>query len=133
MIVVIRGLPGAGKSTYAKKHFPNALILENDMFHVRDGKYKFDVERQKEAIEWCVGMATLSALKGMDVVVANTFVHRKFIEVYQNLAASTNQPFKVIRLNTSYGSIHDVPENVLKRMRDGFEDWDGEEEVSADA
>lgn len=133
MIVVIRGLPGAGKSTYAKKHFPNALILENDMFHIRGGMYSFDSRRQQEAVEWCIAMATMSALKGMDVVVANTFVHRKYIETYRRLAEATNQWFKVIRLETQYGSIHNVPENVLKNMREGFEDWEGEEIVSADS
>lgn len=131
MIVLIRGLPGAGKSTYAKKHFPNALILENDMFHVRNGTYSFNENRQRNAVEWCVGVATASALKGMDVVIANTFVRKKFIQAYRELAESTGQQFKVIRLNTQYGSIHNVPESVMESMREGFEDYEGEEIVDA--
>jgi energy-coupling factor transporter ATP-binding protein EcfA2 len=56
-LVLIRGLPGAGKSTMAKvlalvgyEHF------EADMFFVKDGTYCYDRTRIRDAHAWCQNM-----------------------------------------------------------------------------
>jgi predicted kinase len=42
-LTIVRGLPGSGKSTYAKSL--NVFHIEADMFCMKDGKYEFDAER----------------------------------------------------------------------------------------
>ena len=50
-LILVRGVPGSGKSTFAAKVFPGAFHVENDMFHVKDGEYRFDFNKQKDVSE----------------------------------------------------------------------------------
>jgi len=128
-LTLIRGLPGSGKTTYAKEHYPNVLHLENDMFHYRNGKYCFDATKQRNAIEWCIKTTERALELGMDVCVSNTFTRRNFIISYKTLASLFGADFEVIRMTNDYGNIHDVPESVMRSMKASFEDWDGEKIV----
>ena len=50
-IVLIRGVPGSGKTTMAKTKFPNHVLCEADQFftHLGTGMYKFDPAKLREA------------------------------------------------------------------------------------
>lgn len=75
VLTVVRGVPGSGKTTYAKKNF-RCLILEQDMFHERNGVYQWSGAGMRDAVKWCV-KTTRDALRlGMDVCVVNTFTKR---------------------------------------------------------
>lgn len=124
-LTIIRGMPGSGKSTYAKNNF-NCLILEQDMFFIRNGQYKWHPSGMPSAIEWCKSMATTALENGMDVCVVNTTLKRQYVEEYKKLAEQHNASFEVIRMDTSYGNIHNVPTHVLDNMKKSFEDWPGE-------
>lgn len=126
---LIRGLPGAGKTTYAKKNF-SCIILEQDMYFQRDGKYQYSKDKMPEAVNWCKGMAKTCLSKNLDVCVVNTFTRKSFIAQYKTLADTLGAEFEVLRLNSQYGSVHNVPEQVMKSMAQGFEDWIGEKTVS---
>ena len=129
MLTIVRGLPGSGKSTYVRDHFPGVFHVENDMLHVKDGAYRFDQSRQMTAVTWCYEMIERALEHGMDAVISNTFTQRRFILPYVELCERLNIPYRVIRMETQYGNIHDVPADVMKRMTDSFEAWEGEEVV----
>ena len=48
--ILVRGVPGSGKSTFAAKVFSGAFHVENDMFHVKDGKYRFHFNIQNDDV-----------------------------------------------------------------------------------
>lgn len=48
---IVRGLPGSGKSTFAKKF--GVAHFEADMYHIQDDEYKWIGSRTKLAHEWC--------------------------------------------------------------------------------
>jgi adenylylsulfate kinase-like enzyme len=52
-LVLIRGLPGTGKSTRAKK-MRDHLHLEADMFLMVDGVYVYDQSKVRAAHEQCL-------------------------------------------------------------------------------
>lgn len=53
-LLVMRGVPGAGKSTYLSKTAPNAVVCSADHFFVRaDGKYVFEAAQLQRAHETC--------------------------------------------------------------------------------
>jgi predicted kinase len=119
-IVILRGHSGAGKTTMAKREYPDHVLCEADQFFEKDGEYKFDRSKLKQAHLWCQEKA-LSALKeGRDVVVANTFIRRWEIEPY----ISMGYPFSIITVEGSYKNIHNVPQNVVDLMRARFEHFD---------
>ena len=131
MLILIRGCPGSGKSTYCRNHFPQFLHLENDMFHINDkGEYVFNGRKQDQAVQWCMDMTDLALSRGVSVVVSNTFTKRKYLNAYIRLAERYGVPYKVIRMTADFGNVHNVPKDVLENMKRGFEDFYGEEIVN---
>ena len=125
-LILVRGVPGSGKSTFAAKVFPGAFHVENDMFHVKDGEYRFDFNKQKDAVSWCMDMCDTALRNGMDVVVSNTFTKRRYIMAYVKLAAKYGADVSVYRMTGSFKNSHSVPAAVFENMKKGFEDWSGE-------
>lgn len=125
-LILVRGVPGSGKSTFAAKVFPGAFHVENDMFHVKDGEYRFDFNKQKDAVSWCMDMCDTALRNGMDVVVSNTFTKRKYITAYAKLASEHGADVSVYRMTGSFKNSHSVPVAVFENMKKNFEDWPGE-------
>lgn len=124
---VIRGVPGSGKSTFARSRY-RCLILENDMFHVSDGEYRWSADRMSAAVDWCAQTAEHALSRGMDVCVANTFVLKKYVEFYRRMAERYGADFEVVRCvgDLSWTNVHSVPYEVLASMRSRFEPYPGE-------
>ena len=123
---LMRGAPGSGKSTAAKKLFPGTVLFENDMFLIRDGKYCWSRERVQDAIKWCTTSVENALKNGMDVVVANTFTKRRFIEAYRQIAERYNAEFIVYRCTGNYQNVHNVSDELVESFRKAMEDYDGE-------
>jgi len=125
-LVIVRGLPGSGKSTYSKAlGFKNHF--EADMFFEKDGNYKFNPALIKDAHEWCQSQTRAALERGEDVVVSNTFTQHWEMKPYLDMAKDFNADVKVVRMTTNYGSIHNVPEAAIEAMKGRFEDFCGEE------
>ncbi len=119
-LTLIRGLPGSGKTTLAKTY--PGFHFEADMFFVQDGKYQFKGERIAMAHALCRRLA-METITYSDVVVSNTFTMVKEMKPYFDLPYDT---LEVIRCVGNHGSIHDVPEKSLQRMKSRFQDYEGE-------
>lgn len=123
-LIIIRGLPGSGKSTYARSM--GRFHVEADMYHTRGGKYTFDAKNVQKAHAWCFAMFSNAVSSGIDIVVSNTFTRRWEFREYVSLAKENGYNVAVVRMTANYGSIHDVPDSVLAEMKDRFEDYDCE-------
>ncbi len=119
-LILVRGIPGSGKTTYVKNNYPDFEHYEADMFFEdSDGNYKYDSLLIKTAHEWCYSNVVRCIYHNRDVVVSNTFVERWSMDRYIQLVEENQYlDFHIVELHTSYGSIHDVPENVVQRMKD---------------
>ena len=127
-LVLVRGLPGSGKSTYAKSYFNGHIHLEADMYFVQpDGSYDWAAERLGKAHSWCFETTKIMLNNGYDVVVSNTFTMLKELNPYIELADCNDIQCAVFRMASEYNSIHNVPQVVIEKMRSRFEDY--EEEV----
>ena len=135
MLIIVRGLPGSGKSTHAKHNliriqdWDKTVHLETDMYFIKNGVYQFDGNLIKKAHEWCYKTTEVFLNQKYNVVVSNTFTQKWEFDKYLTLAEELGIPYKVIRMTGNYGNIHDVPEDILKRMADRFEDFPNEELV----
>lgn len=126
-LILIRGIPGSGKSTYARQYFSDCIHLEADMyFSAPNGEYIYDPSKIKQAHAWCQESTKIFLNNGKDVVVSNTFTTSKELDFYINYATEHNIPYAVFRMTKNYGSIHNVPSEAIDRMTARFEGIEGE-------
>ena len=121
-LFLLRGLPGSGKSTLAKqlggKHY------EADMYFVRDGEYKFDATKLKEAHEWCNGSVDFGmANEHPIIVVSNTFTQEWEMKPYYELAEKYGYVVFSLVVENRHGGVneHNVPEETLVKMENRFQ------------
>ena len=122
-LVLLRGLPGSGKSTTAKL-FHGAPHFEADMYFVRDGEYKFDVTKLKEAHEWCrSSIGGLMINEEPKLVVSNTFTQEWEMEAYYKLAETHGYRVYSLIVENRHGGIneHGVPDDKVEIMKERFE------------
>ncbi len=119
-LVLIRGLPGSGKSTLAQTYI-GFDHYEADMWFMRDGVYSFSPAHIKEAHEWCQERTRLALTASRSVVVSNTFIKKWEMKYYIELAQVLAVPYEIVIATGNYKSIHDVPIEVVERMRRSFE------------
>lgn len=131
-LYLVRGCPGSGKSTIAKKiASENGFAhFENDEFFMKNGKYCFDGKKYKEAADWCYRNIEKALRSGVSAVVSNVFVTAKSVRRYEKLAEKVHARFIVMRSNASFGDVHSVPKLVLHSMRKQFEDFPDEIDVT---
>jgi predicted kinase len=133
-IIILRGIPGSGKSTYVRDHFRGAIVCSADKFFTKDGEYKFDPSFLKDAHTYCYNQfaqACEFGEQGIFIVVDNTNSRIWEFQNYLNLAKDLNIPVSVIRFTSSVvdatnRNIHGVPIEAIQRMSDRFEDYKGE-------
>jgi len=122
-MILVRGLPGSGKSTIAKTLIGFYMHVEADQFWMVDGEYKFDANRLREAHEWCQNRTRELLTAGFNPVVSNTFTTIKELRPYFEIAKEFNIVPQVITCQAQYGNVHNVPQETLDKMKARFT-WD---------
>ena len=127
-LVLIRGVPGSGKTTLACQAYKTCYLVEADQFFLNPetGEYKFDPEKISEAHAWCQNRAKWYLKHGLNTVVANTFTRLWEMGYYVDLAKELGAELTVVRCEGRYPNSHGCPEEHVQKMRDRFEDYPGE-------
>lgn len=118
-MILVRGLPGSGKSTIAKNLIGFYMHRETDMFWGED--YNFDINRIKEAHEWCQAEVRKLLEAGFSVVVSNTFTTKKEMVPYFAMAKEFGFVPHVVLCQGQWKNTHNVPADTLERMKARFE------------
>lgn len=120
-LLLIRGLPGTGKSTMAKSVVLRGYFdihFEADMFHMERGKYNYYPARATAAHHWCLEAARVMLHNDKRVVVANTFVTIDSLAPFMRLGFNV----AVAEAKGAYTSTHNVPSEVVEQMRSRWEE-----------
>jgi len=131
-LILVRGLPGSGKTTFVEGMFPDTLHLEADMLCVSDGVYSFRADRASFRHEILRMMVNYALGEGADVVVSNTLTTLAELAPYLTMAAMFGATVAVYRMQGTYPTRHHVPEAVLQSMRNRWQDKEGEIIVPVD-
>ena len=126
-MLIIRGLPGSGKSTFAELIFQ----LTNEPIVVAEADKYFDLffngsfipARIAHAHVWCKEQVEQAIEDRKNVIVSNTFTREWEYSQYLTMAENADYNVFVMTMNNVYGhkSIHNVPEATITKMRDRFE------------
>lgn len=124
-LIILRGLPGSGKSTVAKIIQPkDKLICTADDYFMQDGIYKFDPRKLGQAHSACQSKARNAMSIGFDnIVIANTNTTEKEMQVYFDMAKEYDYRVVSLIVENRHGNIniHDVPDNKLELMKQRFD------------
>ena len=123
ILYIVRGIPGSGKSTFAKtlggQHY------EADMYFIdKNGDYNFDVTKIKDAHQWCQSFVkTDMILEYPKIVVSNTSTQEWEMKPYFDLAKEFGYTVFTIIVENRHGgkNQHDVPEDKIEQMINRFE------------
>jgi hypothetical protein len=131
-LILIRGISGSGKTTYAKQLIeqdPSLSHYEADMYFYRNGEYAFDPTKLKNAHAWCLSKTEEDLRNGKSVIVSNTFTQKWEIEPYIKLGKEMGAEIIIKKATGNYQNIHGVPPDALERMRSRWENVEGEENI----
>jgi len=131
-IVLVRGLPGSGKTTFVECFVGDPMISADDYMIDKTGCYCFDPSRLGEVHQKCLKEAEVLLKEFECVIVANTFSMRWEMQPYLDLAKANNAWHFVVDLfdngladeELATRNSHGVPIEGIQRMRARWEhDW----------
>ena len=118
-LVLVRGLPGSGKSTIAS-YFKDFEHYENDQYFEKDGVYNYKAELAGEAAKDCLDRVTQAMERGVDIVVTNTFLTYWEYKNYYRAAQDHGYKVHKVLCQDEFGSVHNVPPDRMAQMKTRF-------------
>ena len=131
VLILLRGLPGSGKSSFANLIWSSFVICEADQFfYDAEGNYNFDPSKLKEAHKYCRDKVESFMLDNQknpqfypEIIVSNTFTREWEMEEYFKLANKYGYKVVSLIIENRHGgkNVHGVPDSKINEMRNRFE------------
>lgn len=115
-LLLLRGLPGSGKSTYAAT-LTDYVNFEADTYFGTGDDYKWRGDLLGKAHEWCQNQTRQALIEGKNVVVSNTFTKLWEMQAYFDMAKELGVPVEVLEMTGNWPNIHGVSEEHIANMR----------------
>lgn len=124
VLVLLRGVPGAGKSTVADSMSSGIYpVLAADDYFMVNGEYRFDPAKLGKAHKSCQRRCKAHMERGArKIFVNNTFVKAKDMNPYVKMAQEHGYIVFSLVVENRHGGrdVHNVPEDALVRMEESL-------------
>ena len=129
-LYLVRGLPGSGKSTFARSIAKSYQIFEADQYFMKRGKYNFDPKKLKDAHHDCKQRVARRMRESLfneiffsNIVVSNTFTQDWEMKFYRCIGKRYGYKVPTIIVENRHGgnNVHGVPAEKVQVMEDRFE------------
>lgn len=136
-LVVLRGLPGSGKSRYIRINHdpdmnPGIVVCSADHFFMVDGQYKFQPYLIGQAHEECKRKVLRLMLAGCPtIIIDNTNTQKWEYALYLDMAAAFGYKANIVEVGDRQPSsietyakrnIHGVPRHAIEAMARRWEE-----------
>ena len=131
LLVLLRGLPGSGKSSFAKHMWSDFVICEADQFfYDSEGNCNFDPSKLRDAHKYCRDRVETFMSDNEknpqfypEIVVSNTFTREWEMDEYFKLAKKYDYQVVSLIVENRHGNknVHGVPDSKIEEMRNRFE------------
>lgn len=124
-IYLMRGIPGAGKTTWIKKNLPeNRVVVSADHYFMHDGQYIFDPTKLHDAHQHCFLRffnEITKLFRTANLIVDNTNIELLDIAPYVAIAQVYDFDVTIVEFRIDPGiaiarNIHGVPANKIISM-----------------
>jgi tRNA uridine 5-carbamoylmethylation protein Kti12 len=131
-LIIIRGIPGSGKTSIAHRivdsmcfrsdcgdEVADFVWCEADQFFMEHGEYHYVAHLVPTAHEWCQRKVHAAMKRGTaTVIVSNTGTVRSRLQVYHDLAREFGYQVQQIVVFGNFGTVHKVPEDSMEKFRE---------------
>lgn len=120
ILYAFRGLPGSGKTSFAKSL--NLKFFEADQYFEKFNDNKYDFKLLKKAHQYCYQSVKEELENGRSVIVSNTMTSEEEVLEYYSLAKELNVKFVSVILENRHNgeSSHNVPISSIEKMKKRF-------------
>ena len=125
-LILLRGLPGSGKTTLAvvlSEYGKYPVFSVDDYFTDENGRYEFRFQENHLAYKQCEENVKVAMQQGLEkILVHNTFTQEWEMEPYFKLAAEHGYRAHVATVENRHDgtNVHEIPEDHVERMRSKF-------------
>ena len=117
---IVRGLPGSGKTTYAKQL--GIPVVEADQYFTDfKGRYIYEPTKIQDAHAWCQKHVKQYLSNNQSVAVANIFAMLWQIDIYMDIAKQYNAKVYIHECTGEYQNVHNVPKTAIDKMKEVWE------------
>ena len=121
-LFLLRGLPGAGKTTLANS-IGGTWVEADHYFLNENGEYEFDASKLKYAHKWCQNVVKVWILNSVPkITVSNTFTQAWEMQPYYDLAKKYGYRVYSLVVENRHGgeNVHNVPREKIEEMARRF-------------
>lgn len=124
-LVIVRGIPGSGKSTFAAEisRETGLFVFESDEYFIRNGVYQFDAGKISAAHEWCRQRIYENVYTGDGAIVSNCETRWRDLKALLSLGWDTGSEVHVVDMLGRFESVHGVPEFRMVKKRQEWTDF----------